>query len=706
MISPVTGDDFCSRPAVKYEWEFSVSGSSMLAMPASAAFTRCERIVCLLLILMVLPLAAQTTLPTSTNWLPVSDAERNLKSPKIDPNAGVEALFWRVYVLDEFQGGQDHRRVLDHYVRLKVFTDKGKDIASTIDLSFGGHTSILYVTGRTIKPDGGILELKNDAVYERDVVRAGGIKRKVKSFAMPGVEVGAIVEYRWREVQFNVPIRYIRLPMQREYPVHKVTYFIKPLPSEYTAGYFMSVLPFNCKPSPLKLESDGFNSTTLENVPAYREEPMMPGDGNVRPWVLAFYHTDTKRTPEKYWNEIGKQAYSELRTALKVNGEIKAASQEAISGAPNDGEKALALLRYLRRHVRGLFDTGVSDAERAAVLKRLSDGHTRTSEEVFRTRLGTPDELNTLFAAMASATGLEARPVLIADRNDVAFDPALAAEAYFLPNIDMAVRIGDDWRLFDVSARHLPANMLEWQEEGVKALLSDPKNPTFVMSPVSPPEASGSDRKGRFALSSDGTLEGDVDESYRGYSAESLRNELEDQDPARQQDNLKEKLARTFPQAEMTSIKIEGVEDPEVAMTIRYHLKIPNYAQRTGRRILFAPLLFERGDPPLFEAAERRYPIFFPYAFREADNLVIKLPDGFVLDNAENPGSVAFGKPGGYKLELATTPNRELLAHRELVWGREGVLYFGQETYPQLKQAFDIVHNRDGVTLSLRMEGQ
>ncbi|MFN3322224.1 MAG: hypothetical protein ACK5AZ_01905 [Bryobacteraceae bacterium] len=30
---------------------------------------------------------------------------------------------------------------------------------------------------------------------ERDLVRASGLKYKVKSFAMPGVEPGAIVEY-------------------------------------------------------------------------------------------------------------------------------------------------------------------------------------------------------------------------------------------------------------------------------------------------------------------------------------------------------------------------------------------------------------------------------------------------------------------------------------------------------------------------------
>jgi hypothetical protein len=29
------------------------------------------------------------------NWLPITDADRNLKAPQVDKNAGVEAIFWR-----------------------------------------------------------------------------------------------------------------------------------------------------------------------------------------------------------------------------------------------------------------------------------------------------------------------------------------------------------------------------------------------------------------------------------------------------------------------------------------------------------------------------------------------------------------------------------------------------------------------------------
>lgn len=101
-------------------------------------------------------------------WLPVTEAEMKMKAPVVDKNAGVEALFWRVHVRDEVVGGRDLERVFYNYVRLKIFDEKGKEQAATIDLPFSEKTSIINVAGRTIKPDGTELELKKDSVYERD----------------------------------------------------------------------------------------------------------------------------------------------------------------------------------------------------------------------------------------------------------------------------------------------------------------------------------------------------------------------------------------------------------------------------------------------------------------------------------------------------------------------------------------------------------
>jgi hypothetical protein len=647
------------------------------------------------------PVFAQT-MSVNTSWLPITDAEMAMKKPLVDKNAGVEAIFWHVHVVDEVSN-TELRRALYHYVRLKVFSEEGKTKAATIDIPYFGKSSILYIAGRTIKADGSIVELTKDAIHDRDMFRGPRrIRQSAKSFSMPGVEPGAIVEYRWKEVRWDPNSLYLRLQFQREFPVQRVTYYVKPLSREYTPNG-MRIWPFNCNPSPVKLENNGFNSTFLENVPAFREEPMMPGEPNVRPWALIYYPDSTKKDPDKYWAEIGKRYYQFLKQALKLNDELKQVAATAVKGAANDEERVACLIRYVRKNFRGLYDSNVTDAERSKVLKQSKE-RLRTSVEVFKSGIGTPDELNTLFAALASEVDLEARPAMVANREGLAFDPVLA-EKYFLESIDMSVRIGDEWKLYDVSARHLPSNMLSWREEAVSALITDPKKPVFIQTKASPPEASLSTRTGRFKLDGEGTLEGDVIESHQGHTALDHRLEMDGQSEEVRQEHLKDRITKLFPQSEVSDMKLENSENPEEPLHIKYHVKIPGYAQRTGKRIFFQPLYFERGVPPLFSAGDRQFEIWFPHAWKEVDQVAIELPEGFVLDNAENAGGIAFGKPGSYALNMAVRANRLLECTREFVFGNNSLLLFPRDAYPSLKKLFEEVNRRDAQTISLKQAG-
>jgi len=654
--------------------------------------------------LLVLLLAAYRAPAQAINvaWEPITDAERQMSAPTVEKGAGAEAIFWNVHVMDELQGHRDFQRVLYHYVRLKVFDEKGKEKVSTIDIESGAKVSIVSVAARTIKPDGSIVEMKSNAVYERDLVRAGGKKVRVTSFALPAVEPGAIVEYRYKEIRNDPHVLYARLQLQREYPVHKVTYYVKPLPAEYSEGYRMGVWPFNCKPSPLKLELNEYSSFTLENVPEFHDEPYMLGEPNVRPWALLYYRSDMKRDPDKYWDSIGRKVYGNLKQALKANDDIKRAAAEAVGGASAPEEKVSALIRYLRKNTRGLYDPGVTDAERDKLLAKMPKDRERTAAEVLKSGLGTADERNLLFAAMASSVGLEARPVLLPDRTDIVFSPKMADE-YFLDNVDMAVKIGDDWKFYDVSA-HLPPGMLGWSEEGLPALLSDPKKPIFLTSPVAPPEGSLTRRTARMTLSDDGTLEGDIEESFSGHAAVEKRKKLEGESEARQQEAYKEIVTGVFTQAEVSSVAVQNADNSAEPLAVKYHIKVPGYGTRTAKRILLQPLFFQRGATPKFTAAERRYQIVFPYAWKEHDEVSIAFPPSFVLDKGENPGKLDFGKTGWYELKMGIRNKHELVITRELVFGQEGLLNFQREAYPQVKNAFDAIHGTDSVALTLRQD--
>jgi len=658
------------------------------------------------LFLWIVPVFAQDLAFTAdTGWLPVTEQERAMKAPMVDRNAGAEAIFNRTHVWDEL-ASQDWQRFYSHYIRIKVFNEKGIDQVSNVDITtYRKDTAVIAVSARTIKPDGTIVEMPKDAVKDRQILKAGGISVRAKSFTLPAVEPGSIVEYRYREVAFRENILYLRGHFQREIPVQKSTFFIRPLPNDFIALRMM-VRPFNCSPSRLKLESNGFHSTTLENVPAFQGEPYMPGEANVRPWVLFFYTDgEGRREPDKYWSKEGKDAFNGLRLSLKLNNEIKAAAAKAVSGASSDEQKVVALITYLRTNLRDLFSSKVTDAERGKVLRSMPKNRHRTSVEVFESGIGTPNELNTLFAAMAQSAGLEARPARVGNSSDMYFHPNLV-DIHFLDSIDMAVKIGGQWKLYDVSTRELPPHMIGWREEGTKALVSDSKSPQFIDTPPSPPSASLSARTGKFRLDEDGALEGDVQLRYTGHRASDRRSGKIDEPLEKLIESHKESLQKLYPGAEISAVAIENMADSSKDLVYSYHVRIPGYSQRTGKRLFFQPLFFQRSATPLFTAGERQYDIQFPYAWQEDDTISIRLPEGYAFDNAENPGGMKFGRPGEYQLSMTVGADRELKVSRRLIFGLDGSIFYPKTAYTQLKQVFDEVHRRDSTTIALKQVEQ
>jgi hypothetical protein len=653
-----------------------------------------------------LPACAQQRTPPPpefVRWLPVTDVESAMAAPTVDKNAGAEILFWRVHVVDELLGdNRELQRVLYHYIRLKVFDEKGKEQASSVDLPYREPGAILDVSGRTIKADGSIVELDRKTVYRRDLVRAGGLSRKVVSFAMPAVEKGAIVEYRWKQTEDDNRFRYIRLPFQREFPAQRVTYFMIPLSSEFVQHEQMAIIAFNCTASPLSRGNDGYTSTTVLNVPASRDEPMSPAEHKSAPWALLFYKEPGTRDPDKYWAEEGRKAFKEFRETVKSSDEIKSTAAAAIAGAKDDDEKIARLVMAVRKKVRSAYDSTVTTAEREKLFARLQKEQNRTSAEILRSGIAIPSEMNVVFAALAAEAGLDVRPALVADRDEPVFFPQRMTDRYFLDRSVLAAKRGDSWKTFDVSDRFLTPGMLAYDEEGVFALITDTKTPTFIHTAPAPPEASAETRMAHLALSTTGTLEGDVEESYTGHKGEGYRATLDRRSPAQREEWLRNRVVRMFPGAELSEIKIDGADDAARPFAIRYHLAAPLYAQVTAKRLIFEPSAFRRAEASPFSAAERISDIEFPYAWKETDEIHIKLPPGFSLDHADAPSNLSFGKAGGYKISIGFAgKDAELVTSREFEFGSNGNLDFPVAAYAALKQAFSEVRRRDEHTISL-----
>jgi hypothetical protein len=638
---------------------------------------------------------------TGEDWRPVDPAELSLKSATVEKDADAEALFWEVKIDDSANGDL----IFSHYVRIKVFTDRGRESQSKIDLPYGklygSEVKINDIAGRTIKSDGSIVELKKEDVFERTIVKASGVKVKARSFAMPAVEAGCIIEYRWKEVRMNQSANYIRLQMQRDIPVQQVKYLIKPYPFP---GLNFRTLTFHSRSGNgiLKQEKNGFYSISMADMPGVYEESRMPPEDEVKTWMLVYYSTDEKLEPTKYWNDYGKRFYDDTKSLFKVNDEVRQLSTSLVADAKSDDEKLQRFFDYCRTKIKNISDdaSGLTPEDK----KKLKEN--KSPSDTIKRQMGTSVDIDLLFAALSSAAGFDARIVLAPDRSDMFFDKRIP-DQYFVQPSNIGVNVGGSWKFFNPGLNYVPFGMLRWQEEGEQSLISDPKQPLWVETPLTSHEKTRARRTAKLKLTADGNLEGDVQVEYTGHFAIERKEENDADSDTQREDSLKEEVKALLSTAELTNIRIENVTDQVKPFVYSYHVRVPGYAQKTGRRLFMQPAFFQHGVPALFANADRKYPIYFHYPWSEEDYVEIELPPGFALDNAEAPAPFASPGISEYKPALSVTKDGKMLVYkRNFYFGAGGALTYPVSSYPLLKDYFDALYKQDNHTIALKLASE
>jgi hypothetical protein len=621
-------------------------------------------------------------------WRAIDPAELALKTSTVEKDADAEALFWEVRLDDS----QVEELSLRHYIRIKIFTERGKESQSKIDLPYLGSTQIKDIAARVVKTDGSIVELKKGDIFERTIVKTSGVKVKAKSFALPGVEPGAIIEYRWREVIPGGSANHLRIHFQRDIPVANVAYFLKPFQG-------MRYQPFRLGDARFVKDKDGFFKISTTNMPAYREEPRTPPEDQLRSWLFLYFSEDKDIDADKYWKEYGKRVFEATKSFIKPAADVKGAVPGIVGDAQDAQEKLRRIYDFCRTKIKNTSDDalGLSDDDR----KKLKEN--KSPSDTLKREMGTGSDIDFLFAALAQAAGFDAHLALSGNRDDFFFSKTLA-NSYFLGSSFIAIKVGDNWQFFSPAEKYTEFGMLGWPEEEQDALILDPKEPLWVQTPISGPEKSVENRTAKFRLLDDGTVEGDVRIEYSGHLGFDKKEYNDDDSPTQREETLRSSVKKRLSTAEISDIKIENVTDPLKPFTYSYHVRVPGYAQRTGKRLFLQPGFFSHGAGSLFPSAGRKYDVYFHYPWSEKDHITIELPAGFALDNAETPTSVTpemTRQIAAQKIKIASDGHM-LIYDREFFFGGGGNILFPVSGYAAIKQLFDILNQANEHTITLK----
>jgi hypothetical protein len=636
-------------------------------------------------------LTSPTTIAAADKWPDPDAGELKLATSVVEPNADAEVLLWDVRVSDEIGSNDEVGTFLDHYLRIKVFTDRGRDTESRVDIPYRSGERIKNIDGRSIAPDGKITELRASEIFDRTIVAIGGVKLKAKSFVLPAVVPGSIVEYRWREVHEDAIAHYIELPFQREIPIQTVRYHIKPL-DVGGLGLRMRTQLFNMtKRAETSNEAKGFTQIQVRGAPSLKKEPYMPAELAAKAWILLFYEsTKMAELPtSQFWGTFAGDFYQDYQPRIKPSGDIKKMAKMAVPAGATPDQTIDALVQYVRDHVK-------APPENAPFKPNKNAG------DALSRGVGTDDDLTMAFVALASAAGLDARLVAAGDRSTVVLEPDMK-QPYTYSSVVAAVKMGENVRYVDASNRYSRGGHLRWQQEGVPVIVMGEKDFAFSTTPAMPPTFSSRRHTGTLKLLENGTLEGDISIQLTGHLAAEEREDAADRSADERKQAFEKAIVERIPGATVSQFAIENLENLEQPYTVKFRVSVPRYSERTGSRLFLQPAVMQHGLDALFASVSRQYKVVFPYNWTEEDAITVDLPSGYTLEPGAPPAPAAMAM-GRYDVQ-PSADGRQVKFSRLLAVGSPGRNSFTPAEYPPIKAFFDTVKRGDGYTLALRGAG-
>lgn len=638
---------------------------------------------------LVLTTAFAASLAWAAPWPVVNPAELSATASIIDPDASVEVLSRELTIDDSPLDGTR----TEHYQRIKIFNKAGVDKLAKIEIPFDQNTgNISYLEARTIKPDGRIVELRKADVFERDVVKQGNIRLRVKSFSPPALEPGAIVEYRYDQSVDGHRGMYPLL-LQGDSPVRSVKCRFRPLGA--IPGLGVRMLYMNIPQRESKADRNGFYEFSAQNLPAMKDEPMQPPKVHLVTSVVVYYEYDSDTTPEAFWSRISEKLLRDTKSKAKVTKNITATAQRLVGAKDSDEEK----LRKLHDYCRTSLQNRSSDASGLTREQRRKLPSNSDADDTLKNASGSRDDINILFVALARALGLDARLALANDRNDFVFSPKLPVPFVFVRQMAVA-KVGGKWTVYDPGSRYFPAGMCEWRYSDTVMIIANEKGGLIEQLNGAPAASSLRSQSAKLEVKEDGSLEGDVAVECTGYFAYAEKNALDAASKVQAEKRILAELEPHLKGAEVTAVEILHAADPLEPIRLSYHLRVPEFAERTGSRLFVQPSVFRRGVKALFEAPKRHSSIVMNHRFIERDQVELALPEGVTIEAGSAPAGLDLGLVGHYEVGITWTPGKRVARlSREF---QLSVIGFSAEKYQLVKRIFETIQARDDHTLSFR----
>jgi hypothetical protein len=577
------------------------------------------------------------------SFQPPNREELKMTSEPLAPGAPAIILYRQVDRDDRYPPHQDS------YIRIKILTEEGRDRAKNIEIPFFKGNEEVRIQARTIEPDGSIIPF-NGQVFEKSISNRGGGHYTAKTFTLPDVQVGSILEYYYTvQAQqhvlpessiFGVRMSGSNWIVSSELFTRSARFSLTSngvnIPRPVVGGFLLGAtsnlrwswhaLPPGVEP---KRDKDHIVRMEVSNVPAFQAEDLMPPANELKARVDFTYSELDDKNPESYWKTIGKGYDAWLERFVGR----RRAMEEAVGQIISPSDPPETKLRKIYERVQQVHNISYDERKTEQELKRENEKADENVEDVWKRGYGTRSQITWLYLALVRAAGFEASGALVSDRQNYFFSP-VTMQSYKLDSPVVLVKLNGKDLYFDPGAEFTPFGLLTWSETGVQGLRLDRNGGTWIKTTLPPSSESRVERHASLKLSDTGDLEGKLTVTYTGLVAVYDRLAERDADAVARKKFLEEYVKSQIP----VTADVELTNHPDwsgsgTPLVAEFDLKIPEWASNAGKRVVVPAGVFTGGEKKIFEHANRTNPIYFEYPYEKLDDVTITLPAGWQAGN-------------------------------------------------------------------------
>lgn len=619
---------------------------------------------------------------SAEDFPPISEAERALDEIPGQPGTPAVVLYEKgeLKMMDYGREASSYLRV---NVRTKILTEEGKTFGE-VEIPHSGFYRLKDVEGRTVLPDGRVVPLPEDAIFEER--RSRSLKRFTTKLAFPAVEVGAILDYRylvrWNDLFFLEPW----------YFNHRVPTLLSEI--VYIKPNNLGLVPWAIQSQKHPIQTEVTKTPKgaqirawSENLPAIPEEPydfpfadlanrfmLIPKEIQLSGSSLPLM--DSWRSTCAFYADDYKNAQRSDRKASR--------HAQGLAAGGSLVEKVAAIHAFVRDEIATLLVAGVGLMEDEKV------------DSVFESRRGSPAGQALLLQSMLAAIKVDSDLVWVAERTNGRIDLEVANPWWF-DAVIVRTEIDGKPVYLDPLDPSVGMGHLSPYYDGMPAVVFDRKKPETIELPAPPHEKNLRRARVDLEIDGDGRVIGGGTLEVAGHQAWFFLRWKDD--PEATTEAWKEYLEEKYPGYEVSEVEVD--EDlGQQRIEVRWSL-----AQREeevlGDEVTLVPSrpLGPKGQPFTLPPENRKTPVQMHYGVRDESIWTLSYPPGWEIEAL--PSAETFGGAVGtieLRVETDEAENR-ITVHRR--FERPGREYVGLDKYRLLRDFYTQAAKQDAQSVVL-----